>query len=681
METVDASTIGPKPEILAPAGDTSCFLAALAAGSDAIYAGLKNFSARMEAANFGIHELSRLTELAHGHACRVYVPMNNLVKERELSQAYRLVKRLSEQVRPDGLIIQDLAMVDIARQAGFMGAISFSTLANISDPEGLAQARALGANRVILPRELSLDEMREMGASCPPGLSLECFVHGALCYCVSGRCYWSSYMGGKSGLRGRCVQPCRRMYSRKAGKSIKDQEPAKAGGERLFSCQDLELLPLVRQLATVPNLVAWKIEGRKKGPHYVFHAVTAYRLLRDYPDDSAKRKMAQEILDMALGRPGVRARFLPQKKYQPMAPHGQTSSGLQAGKMTILQNGSITLKTRIPLLPGDLLRVGVEDERWHFTFGVTRAVPKAGSLPVNVPRHKTPRSGTPVYLIDRREPEFEKLLARWKRLLAEIPAHQAREVSGEPKLPAPCTRGKSRPSMYLTAGLQTGKSAAILGKGAWQALWLGQKCLNISRTLYDRIYFWLPPAIWPDNADNFARLITALWKRGARHFVCNAPWQRGFFPEQLPHDADLTGGPFCNLANALALEELSRLGFCAAFASPELSWDDLRNLAQAAPIPLGMVLGGAWPVGVSRFGLVGMESKTPFFSPRREAFWSLDRQGLTWIYPAWEINLVDKREELEKAGFSFFAWMDEKKPDRIPGASRPGLFNWEGGLL
>lgn len=682
MESIKDGT-AQKPEILAPAGDTDCFLAALAAGADGIYSGLKNFSARMEAENFGLAELARLTELAHSSSCRVYVALNNMIRQRELGQAYRLICRLARQVHPDGLIIQDPGVIDLARQAGFEGVIAFSTLANVCNPVGLAQARALGAERVILPRELSLDEIRQMGDACPEGLELECFVHGALCYCVSGRCYWSSYMGGKSGLRGRCVQPCRRLYAKKSAQKCRQQNsPQPEHGARFFSCQDFELLPVARQLLLgVPHIASWKIEGRKKGPHYVFHTVTAYKILRDFAGDAGKRKMAQQILDMALGRPGVRARFLPQKKYQPMAPHAQTSSGLLAGKINILQNASIAIKPHLELLPGDLLRIGVEDEKWHSTLPVTRRVPKGALMPLNLARHKTPQKGTPVYLIDRRETELKNLLKAWRKRLDAIPAVHIQDVSGIPILPAPHLPAR-RPSMLVGPGLSPGKYAgpSPLGKGVWQGIWLGQKCAAISPTMYGRIYFWLPPAIWPENELSYARLIDRLWRAGARHFVCNAPWQRGYFPESLPHDADIVAGPFCNLANTLALAEISRLGFGAAFASVELAGDELVALARESPLPLGLILGGAWPVGISRFGLAaGIEARTPFFSPKGEGFWSLDRAGLTWIYPAWEINLADKKAEL--GDFSFFAWIIEKAPEAMPKVSRPGLFNWEGNLI
>lgn len=147
---------------------------------------------------------------------------------------------------------------------------------------------------------------------------------GALCWCVSGRCYWSSYLGGKSGLRGRCVQPCRRVYKQKGREG------------RFFSCQDLSLDVLIKTLSELPHIRSLKIEGRKKGPHYVYHVVTAYRMLLDAigtADWSHARKDAEALLEMALGRPVTRARFLPQKDVRISTPDEPTSSGMLIGKI------------------------------------------------------------------------------------------------------------------------------------------------------------------------------------------------------------------------------------------------------------------------------------------------------------------------------------------------------------
>ena len=272
------------PQILAPAGNKASFLAALAAGADAIYCGLKQLSARMEAKNFTLEELVGLTDLAHSKGTRVYVTLNTLIKPDELDPAGKLMDDLNRYVRPDALIIQDLALIDLARQAGFSGEIHLSTLANVSFGEALSLIRHIpGVSRVVLPRELSVDEIKQIAGICPENIGLEVFVHGALCYGVSGRCYWSSFLGGKSGLRGRCVQPCRRFYTQERTSN------------RFFSCQDLSLDVLVKVLRPVPAIRAWKIEGRKKSPHYVYYTVQAYQLLRDHVQDSHLRKEALSL--------------------------------------------------------------------------------------------------------------------------------------------------------------------------------------------------------------------------------------------------------------------------------------------------------------------------------------------------------------------------------------------------
>lgn len=655
------------PEILAPVGNTECFLAALAAGADAVYLGMRHFSARMEAENFDGPQLGRLIALAHKNGCKVYVAMNNLIRPGELEQAWNQTRLLASQIPVDGLIIQDLGMVALARQAGFKNHLAFSTLANVSFPAGLAQAGKMGANRVIVPRELSLDEMRLMGEAAPPGLDLECFVHGALCYCVSGRCYWSSYMGGRSGLRGRCTQPCRRKYT-------PIDTARNAGGKRLFACQDLEIGVIAKTLLTVPNLDCWKIEGRKKGPHYVFHAVTAYRLLRDNPGDSAVKNMAADILALALGRPGVKANFLSQRPIQPMNPEKQTSSGLLAGKIAFNQKGECVLRPRLDLIPGDYLRIGVEDEHWHATLPVRRGAPKGGSLTLKLERHKTPKTGTPVFLIDRRESELEKILADWRRKLEALPMPTIRETTGAPKLPQKRV-ARRLPSMMVSWRPLESRQR----RDAAQGLWLSRECLKLPERSISSSFFWLPPDLWPESQGEIADIIASLLKGGARHFVCNSPWQRIFFPENTA-DLLLLAGPFCNTANALAIGELAKAGFAAAFASPELPGEDLKILARQSCLPLGLVLEGYFPVGISRFGLAGLKAGQCFASPKGEIFWTAQHGEAVWIYPGWKLDLREKRKELEKAGFSFFATFRETPPDDLPGKTRPGLFNWAGDL-
>ena len=390
---------------MAPAGDKQGFLAALAAGADAVYCGLKHFSARMEATNFSMGELAALASLARDRGARTYVAMNTLLKPGDGEAALRLVDRLSRTVQPEALIVQDVGLLHLIRQAGFPGEVHLSTLANVSHAAALRTAADAGASRVVLPRELDVDEIRSLHDTRPQGLDLELFVHGALCHCVSGRCWWSSYLGGKSGLRGRCVQPCRRLYRLGGPKS----KPVRA-----FSCMDLSLDVLTRPLLEMPGISAWKIEGRKKGPHYVFYTVSAYRLLRDEGGDPEARKAADDLLEQALGRPRTHSVFLPQRAFQPAEVGRETASGRfvgvikrdgpkgaskghkgKKGPKGKQPTGGFLFSPRQPLAPGDLLRLGSEDDPAHRTLPVRRGVPKGGRMDIKPGRGAPPRPGMP----------------------------------------------------------------------------------------------------------------------------------------------------------------------------------------------------------------------------------------------------------------------------------------------
>ena len=211
---------------------------------------------------------------------------------------------------------------------------------------------------------------------------------------------------------------------------------------------------------------------------------------------------------------------------------------------------------------------------------------------------------------------------------------------------------------------------------------LSPRTADISRTVAPRISWWLPPVIWPEEEEGVRRRIERLCREGARHFVCNAPWQKDLFPTDLKGvELDLVAGPFCNAANVAALAVLRDMGFAAAYVSPELSREDYLALPKQSPLPLGMVLSGFWPVGISRFGLLGIKPNEPFMSPKGEVFWARNYGGNIWIYPGWPLDLSEQRQELQAAGYSFFARLDEHVPQGLPEARRPGLFNWEGALL
>jgi U32 family peptidase len=650
----------PLPEILAPAGGRDSFLAAIAAGADAIYCGLKHFSARMEAENFSLGELASLAGLAREKNVRVHVAMNALLKPGEAEQAGRMIDRLAAHVRPNALILQDLGILSLARQVGIDAEMHLSTLANVSFSRALPLVReTLGADRVILPRELNVDEVRSLCAAAPPGLDLEVFVHGALCYGVSGRCYWSSFYGGKSGLRGRCVQPCRRIFRQ-----------GRASG-RFFSCMDLSLDVLARTLLGEPRIKSWKIEGRKKGPHYVFYTVTAYRLLRDHPADPQAKKDALDLLGRALGRKGTHYGFLPQNPQVPIPPDDQTGSGLFLGRAAG-KDGALFVRPRQPLLPGDLLRVGNEEDPWHRLVKIRKPVPKAGRLDLTGGKPVPP--GTPVFLLDRREPELVGLLRTLERELPQQPDQPSLSSSFKARLPRPVPNRERPQTIDLLFHPGSRQLKGPVG------LWLtGENSRRISRTLWSRIWWWLPPVIWPDEEDHAAELASSMARRGARTFVLGAPWQAAFFAGT--PGATLWAGPFCNVANPLAVEACRSMGLSGVIVSPELSGTDMLGLPSHSPLPLGVVLKGLWPLCISRTVSPDLKANTAFASPKGETAWVRKMGSTWWVYPDWPLDLGPKREELASAGYRLFVNMDETMPGSVTGRVRQGLWNWDHGLL
>ena len=652
-----------RPSILAPAGNKASFLAALSAGADEIYCGLKQFSARMEAINFSIEELAPLTLLAHNKGVKVYVTLNALLKPNDLNIAGELLQQLERHVKPDGIIIQDLGFVQLARQTGFSGELHFSTLSNVSFPAAIQKVKkSFGVHRVVLPRELNIDEIKAMATACPKGLDLEVFVHGALCYSVSGRCYWSSYFGGKSGLRGRCVQPCRRIY-----KQNKQEK-------RFFSCQDLSLDVLVKVLRTIPQIRTWKIEGRKKGPHTVFYTVKAYRILRDHGTDPKMKKEALQMLSYALGRSGTHYNFLPQRPQNPIRVNHQTGSGLFVGFLKGTKHKSF-LNPREALLPGDLLRLGYEDELWHGTIRVGKYVPKGGRLFLKPILKKDLEKKIQVFLIDRQEKDLEDMISNLEKELPKTPVLKSNAsvfVAKQPK-----KSGKKNGTILdlrVFRLIEKTKPYSILG------LWLSdQSVKKLPKKIWTRIWWWLPPVIWPDDEQKLKELVDSVLNNGAKIFVLNAPWQTALFTH--PRGMDLWAGPFCNTANVLTLKTLMSLGYKGAIVTPELGQKDFLLLPKQSPLPLGIVLSGNWPLCISRVLSNELETETSFNSPKKEAAWVKKYESNYWVYPNWRLDLRTQRKALEKAGYRLFVHLMEPTPKDVKMKKRPGLWNWELELL
>ena len=260
-----------RPELLAPVGSWEALVAAVENGADAVYLGGKNFSARQYASNFDEEELKKAFGFAHLRGVKVFVAVNTLMSDEELPAALDYLKFLYE-AGADAVILQDLGLARLARKALPDLELHASTQMTVHNLAGVEYLRELGFARIVLAREVTLDQMKYIKDKSPA--ELEVFVHGALCISYSGQCLMSSLIGGRSGNRGRCAQPCRLTYSLvdHKGRVVSDQEI----GEHLLSPRDLNTLEILPMLLDA-RIDSFKIEGRMKRPEYVATVVATYR--------------------------------------------------------------------------------------------------------------------------------------------------------------------------------------------------------------------------------------------------------------------------------------------------------------------------------------------------------------------------------------------------------------------
>ncbi len=248
-----------RPEILAPAGSMESLIAAVRCGANAVYLGTKGINARRGATNFTFEELKQAVEYCHAREVKIYLALNILISDSERELAYKTVEAgLSLGV--DAFIIQDLGLAKIIHNHFPTARMHASTQCSVNSPEGFKALEKMGFVRAVLPREMSLDEIKEIRQATD--MELEMFVHGALCMCVSGQCYLSAILGGRSGNRGLCAQPCRLGFSADASRSCD------------LSLKDLSLIGNINEIAQA-GVVSLKIEGRMKRPEYVAAAVTS----------------------------------------------------------------------------------------------------------------------------------------------------------------------------------------------------------------------------------------------------------------------------------------------------------------------------------------------------------------------------------------------------------------------
>ena len=380
-------------EILAPAGSPEALTAAVRSGASAVYLGASSFSARANAKNFDSVELKKAVAYCHARGVKVYLALNTLLLQDELSDALALAEYACS-LPVDALIVQDMGLVWLLRRCAPSLKLNASTQTSVHTPAGVRALADAGFSRAVLARELSLAEIREISDSLEHPIELEAFVHGALCMSVSGQCYFSSVLGSRSGNRGQCAQPCRLPFS----------VPGGTGHD--LSLKDLSMIPRIQELSGA-GVTSAKIEGRMKRPEYVAAATAACRYAADgeaIPPDLldnlasvfSRSGFTTGYPDGKLGRGmfGVRS------KEDVTGATNAVFSQLQA--LYQKERPCVPVRFRLTIQPGRPVELEASDREGHTVRTVSEETPQpARNRPINEIRcaeqlQKT--GGTPFFL-------------------------------------------------------------------------------------------------------------------------------------------------------------------------------------------------------------------------------------------------------------------------------------------
>lgn len=356
-------------ELLAPAGSFEAFKAAVENGADAVYLGGKSFSARASAANFDLEELQKAVRYAHERQVKVYVTVNILIADQEFQELLDYLFALHE-IGVNAVILQDVGVAELIHTILPEMETHASTQMTVNTSWGVQHLEALGFCRVVLARETSADEMKMIADKTT--LDLEVFVHGALCIGYSGQCLMSSFIGGRSGNRGTCAQPCRMTYQL-VNKEKENLLILKKPGEHLLSPRDLNLAEELAELKRI-GIHSLKVEGRMKRPEYVATVIRLYRQALNRIEDQMEgsplltTEEHQELLQV-FNRDFTSGYFRENLGAELMSYSRPNNRGTRLGRVVRLDSGRLSLKLEATLHPGDGIKFWTGRGREGVTIG------------------------------------------------------------------------------------------------------------------------------------------------------------------------------------------------------------------------------------------------------------------------------------------------------------------------
>ena len=677
-------------ELLAPAGSPEALDAAIAEGADAVYLGLKNFNARMRTSNFAYSQFEAALKVLHRQNRRLYVTVNTVFEQREADRMYQFLKYLSL-LGPDGLIVQDFGVAKMVRENFPSLKLHSSTQMNVASARGANILSKQGFSRVVLARELDVEEIRRLHEQTT--MELEVFVHGALCVSASGLCLFSSYLGGKSANRGLCTQACRRLYRTKNEEGY------------FFSPSDLQLVEKVGELADL-GVASLKIEGRMKSAEYVGSVVAAYRRVLDNLDGDRSRAVTEAlaILKNDFARPKTTYYYDDNKPDQWLKSDQAGGTGIFLGTLRSLrgngdQRSGLVDDGGIHLQVGDSVRFHRRDDTERKSHKLTLVEPRGTEgLWISVPEPFD--QGDSVYLIQTRSmtkrypPLLPRDLAPFRRLPGRETAPpvslEKSEKADRSLFPQGVYAAVSRlEDLYV---LQSIRPLRVMlqytQKIAQRLLQEASEPLPFSK---GELILVLDPLFPQALEERFSEEIPALLKAGYTQFVVNNLGHLSFFRGT---DAKLIAGPYLYTFNRWAYSFITSLGLSQVITPLENNRQNLERTVPETWRSQTLVTVFAYPALFRIRADLSRLYRFPVFSDGREENFSLiSSEDGSFVYPEKPFSIVDKIPFLRESGFTTFIldfsgpplkkldyrviMSSAKEGKPIPNTTR---FNWKDGF-
>lgn len=572
------------PKILAPVGGHAQLLAAVRTGADAVYLGAKGFNARRNAENFEEDSLENAVRYCHERGVLVYVTLNTLVADEEFPALLQELDDIAA-AKADAVIVQDLGVARLVKRR-YPGLPMFaSTQTTVHNGEGARLLSRLGFDQVVLARELSLGEIKAVGAAS--SIHMECFVHGALCMCMSGSCYLSAMLGGRSGNRGLCAQPCRLNF--RLGQK-----------EHALSLKDMCLIPHISELAQA-GVDALKIEGRMKRPEYVAAAVTGCKAaLKGEPPDL-------ETLEAVFSRSGFTNGYFTARRNGAMfgvrtKENVTAAAGVLPRLAALYDQEPSVIPVNMTLCakagaPGEL---SVSDGT-HTVSVLGQVAEPARTMPLTEESARKPlcqTGGTP-YCVDRLTCQIDDGLALPVSALKAM-RRSALSALGELRAERPPYRNTGAEPMALpqyqapaapALRLRFASLAQMFHAPEAQAVIFPMEVLEqqpqLIQSFGDRLIVEPPSLCFPDDMPRLRERLSALQRQGVARMTAD---NLGLVELGLSLGMAVHGDSSLNILNSQALEEFRKLGLADTTLSFELAMSRVR------------ALGGTLPRGILGYG-------------------------------------------------------------------------------